>query len=144
MYSQQSCMTLLHLVHFDFWGPSRVSSILGFKYFVSFVDGFCKCFQILLMKDRFELFFILQSFVRKYKINCTFHSYNICECLSSQIKQFMSSRGILLLWASCTYNKKGIPERKNRYIVETEPYLLIEVNVPLRSLGCRIHILLSD
>ena len=35
--------SIFSLVHSDIWGPSRVSSTLGFRYFVSFFDDYSIC-----------------------------------------------------------------------------------------------------
>ena len=34
---------IFSLVHSDIWGPSIVSSTLGFRYFVSFIDDYSRC-----------------------------------------------------------------------------------------------------
>ena len=49
-----------HLVHYDIWGPINSPSLLGFTYFVIFVDDYS-------MKERFELFSIFKSFVMEIK-----------------------------------------------------------------------------
>nr|XP_009778353.1 PREDICTED: uncharacterized protein LOC104227744 [Nicotiana sylvestris] len=59
--------SVFSLVHSDIWGPSRVSSTLGFRYFVSFIDDYSRCTWLFLMKDRSELFSIFQSFCAEIK-----------------------------------------------------------------------------
>ena len=49
------------LVHTDIWGPSRVESTLGFRYFVTFLDDYSRCTWLFLMKTRTELFSIFQK-----------------------------------------------------------------------------------
>ncbi|XP_061376167.1 protein GFS12-like, partial [Gastrolobium bilobum] len=39
------------IIHSDVWGPSRSVSILGFRYFVTFIDDFSRCTWIYLMKN---------------------------------------------------------------------------------------------
>ena len=34
---------LFELVHTDVWDPSRSASTLGFRYFVTFIDGYSRC-----------------------------------------------------------------------------------------------------
>ena len=41
--------SIFSLVHSDVWGPSGVSSPLGFRYFVSFIDDFSRCTWVFLM-----------------------------------------------------------------------------------------------
>ena len=38
------------VIHSDIWGPSRVSS-MGYRYFVTFIDEFCRCTWFFLMKE---------------------------------------------------------------------------------------------
>ena len=88
------------LVHSDIWGPSRVSSTLGFRYFVSFIDDYSRCTWVFLMKDRSELFSIFKSFFAQIQNQFgvsirTFCSDNALEYLSSQFQQFMSHHGII-------------------------------------------------
>ena len=54
--------SIFSLVHFDIWGPSRVSSTLAFSYFVSFIDDYSRCTWIFLMKDHSALFSIFKGF----------------------------------------------------------------------------------
>ena len=54
--------SIFSLVHSDIWGSSRVSSTLGFRYFVSFIDDYSRCTWVFLMKDRLELFSVFKSF----------------------------------------------------------------------------------
>ena len=45
------------LIYYDVWGPCLVLSLIGFKYFVTFVDDFSRVTWLYLMKSRSELFF---------------------------------------------------------------------------------------
>lgn len=55
-------MSLFDVVHFDVWGPNRISPILGYRYYVTFINDFLRCAWVFLMKDRFELINILKNF----------------------------------------------------------------------------------
>lgn len=50
------------LVQLDVWGPGQINSTIGFHYFVMFTDDFSQCTWTFLMKNRFELFSIFQTF----------------------------------------------------------------------------------
>ena len=43
------------VVHTDIWGPSHISTLNGFLYFVIFVDDYSQMTWLFLMKERFEL-----------------------------------------------------------------------------------------
>lgn len=52
------------------WGPSRVTSKLGFRYFVTFVDDYSRSTWIYLMKKRSMSYFLFFAhFVLKLKLN---------------------------------------------------------------------------
>ncbi|KAK6796289.1 hypothetical protein RDI58_003990 [Solanum bulbocastanum] len=133
--------SIFSLVHSDIWGPSRVSSTLGFRYFVSFIDDYSRCTWVFLMKDRSELFAIFKSFFAEIQNQFgvsirTFRSDNALEYLSSQFQEFMTHKGIIHQ-TTCPYTpqQNGVAERKNRHLIETARTLLLESNVPLRFWG---------
>ena len=43
------------LVHSDVWGPCRLPNVLGFRYFLSFVDDFSRVTWLYLLKERLEV-----------------------------------------------------------------------------------------
>ena len=43
------------LVHSDIWGPSRMPSIKGFRYFLLFIDDFSRMMWLYLLKERLEV-----------------------------------------------------------------------------------------
>ena len=59
------------LIHSDVWGPYPVMSLIGFKYFVTFVDDFSCVTWLFLMKSRFEFFSHFIAFCAK--IQTQFH-----------------------------------------------------------------------
>jgi len=92
--------TPFDVVHSDVWGPSRVPSTLGYKYYVTFIDDFSRCTWVFLMKDRPELFNIFKKFCSKIM---TQFSKTIRILLSDNAKEyfydifnyFMHSNGII-------------------------------------------------
>ena len=61
-------MSLFALVHSDVWGLSHVVSVLGFQYFVTFIDDYSHCTWLYLMKNHSELFSIFESFCAEIKM----------------------------------------------------------------------------
>ena len=74
-------------VHTDIWGPSQTESILGFQYFVTFIDDYCRCPWLFLMKTRVELFSIFQKFHAKVR---TQFNTSICILRSDNAKEYLS------------------------------------------------------
>ena len=64
---RESCVSSpFHLVHYDIWGPINAPSLLGFRYFVIFVD-YSRVTYLYLMKERSELYSIFKSFYMEIK-----------------------------------------------------------------------------
>ena len=119
------------LVYTDVWGPSRSTSTLGFRYFVTVIDDYSHCTWLFLMKTRAELFSIFKKFHAEIRtqLNTSIHilrSDNAKEYFSTPISSFMSSHEILHQ-SSCAYisHQNGVAERKNRHLVETARTLLL-------------------
>ena len=126
------------VVHSDIWGPSRVVSVLGHQYFVTFIDDYSRCTWLYLMKSRSELFSIFESFFAEIKTQFNasiqiLRSDNAPEYFSTQFTGFLSSHGILHQ-SSCAYTpqQNGVTERKNRHLIETAYTLLLHHHVPTR------------
>ena len=124
------------LVHTDVWGPSRSTSTLGFRYFVTFIDDYSRCTWLFLMKTRVELFSIFQKFHAEI---CTqfntsiriLRSDNAKEYFCTSFSSFMSSHGILHQSSyAYTLQQNGVPECKNLHLVETTRTLLLHHKVP--------------
>ena len=129
------------LVHTDVWGPCRTTSILGFQYFVTFIDDYSRCTWLFLMKNRAELFSIFQKFYTEIQTQFNIsirvlRSDNAREYFSAQFTSFMSHHGILHQ-SSCAHTpqQNGVAERKNRHLVETARTLLLHSHVPFRFWG---------
>ena len=138
---ESRAMSPFALVHSDVWGPSRVSSTMGSRYFVTFIDDFSRCTWLYLMKDRSELFSIFESFFLEIKTQFgtslrTLQSDNAREYLSTQFRTFLTSHGVLHR-TSCphTPQQNGVAERKNRHLLETTRTLLLHSHVPHQFWG---------
>ena len=119
------------LIHTEVWGPSRSTSTLGFRYFVTFINDYSQCTWLFLMKTRSELFSIFQKFHAKIRTQFNtsiriLRSDNANEYFSTSFSSFMSSHGILHQ-SSCAYTpqQNGVVECKNRHLVETAHTLLL-------------------
>nr|KAJ0191767.1 hypothetical protein LSAT_V11C800422600 [Lactuca sativa] len=56
--SQHTSTQLGELVHLDVWGPYRLASVEGFKYFLTVVDDFTRATWVFLLKSKTEELFI--------------------------------------------------------------------------------------
>ncbi|KAJ0495203.1 putative RNA-directed DNA polymerase [Helianthus annuus] len=109
------------LVHLDVWGPYKVASRDGFKYFLTVVDDYSRVVWCYLLKNKMEVFeniesfyeLILTQFKKRVKI---FRSDNVTEFVNSNMNNFCKTKGILHQ-TSCSYTpqQNGIVERKHRH-----------------------------
>ena len=53
------------LVHYDIWGSKRVHSVLGFQYFVTFVDDNSRKTWLYFLKERSKFPYVQNAFIRK-------------------------------------------------------------------------------
>ncbi|KAJ9544458.1 hypothetical protein OSB04_024165 [Centaurea solstitialis] len=123
------------LVHSDVWGPCPVTSKLGFKYFVTFVDDYSRTTWLYFMKNRSEVFTHFCSLnaeiKTQFKVSIqTLRSDNAKEYFSQTFQSYMLQNGILHE-SSCvdTPAQNGVAERKNRHLLEVARALLFHMTV---------------
>ena len=98
--SGERCNVPLEVVHSDVWGPSKVTSLLGERWYVTFIDGFSRCTWLYLLKHKSE---VLSAFKDFYTLVCNqynanvkvFRSDNGTEYLNGDFDSFLASRGII-------------------------------------------------
>ena len=107
------------IIHGNAWGPSCVTSYSGFRWLISFIDGYIHIIWIYLLKEKFEVAVIFKSF----------HT----------ISQNQFHTKIQVFW---TYNRREyfnnvliLPNkmewhRKNRHLLEVSRALQFTPNVP--------------
>ncbi|GKA96848.1 ribonuclease H-like domain-containing protein, partial [Tanacetum coccineum] len=95
------------LVHLDLWGPYRVSSREGFKYFLTIVDDYSRAVWTYLLKTKDEVFDCLVNFIKLIhnqfdaKIK-TIRSDNGTEFVNKKMFTLFSDLGIPLnFWSDC-------------------------------------------
>ena len=122
--------SLLELVHSDVWGPSPLTSLLSFNYYIIFVDDYSRFTWLFLLKHKTKVLSIFKHF--KSMVETQFNSKlkilridNGSEYINNDFKSFCSTSGILHQ-SSCphTPEQNGVSERKHRHIVETGLTLL--------------------
>jgi transposase InsO family protein len=133
--SLSKCNEPIVLIHSDVWGPSPVSSICGYKWFVLFIDDCTRMIWIYLLKGKEEVGHVFKNFLtmiqNQFGKNIKyFRSDNGGEFLNRSLKDCFINKGIIHE-TSCvgTPQQNGIVERKNRHILETARALLLESRV---------------
>ncbi|KAF5771878.1 putative RNA-directed DNA polymerase [Helianthus annuus] len=126
------------LVHLDLWGPYRVASYEGYKYFLTVVDDYTRSVWCYLLRNKMEVFenlkdfyeLILTQFKTKVRV---FRSDNGTEFVNNQMNVFMKQKGILHQ-TSCSYTpqQNGVVERKHRHLLNIARALMFQGGLPLR------------
>ena len=118
----ESCLSsAFHLVHYAIWGPINSPSLLGYTYFVIFVEDYS-------MKEMFELFSIFKSFFMEIKTQFNaslriFRSDNAREYFHKSLSEFFYDHGIIHQSSYAhTPQQNGVVERKLRHLLEVTAY----------------------
>ncbi|BBH05042.1 HXXXD-type acyl-transferase family protein [Prunus dulcis] len=116
------------IVHSDVWGPSRVPTISGFKWFMTFIDDCTRMTWVFPLKQKsevtakFKLFYQYVATQFDKKIT-TLRSDNGGEYVNHDLHTFLSQHGIVHQ-TTCAYTpqQNGVAERKNRHLLEVYPH----------------------
>ena len=128
--------SVLDIVHSDVWGPAPLTFVLGFNYYVIFIDDCTRLTWLFLLKHKHEVLSVFKHF--KALVETQYSTKimvlridNGTECTNTAFQAFCSSNGILHQ-ISCphTPQQNGVFERKHRHIVETGLSLLYKSNLP--------------
>ncbi|KAJ0596006.1 putative RNA-directed DNA polymerase [Helianthus annuus] len=136
--SDHKSKELGELVHLDLWGPYKVPSYEGYKYFLTVVDDYTRTVWCYMLKNKTEVFenlkyfyeLVLTQFKRKIKM---FRSDNGTEFTNNQMVVFCKQKGIIHQ-TSCSYTpqQNGVVERKHRHLLNVARTLLFQSGLPLK------------
>ncbi|KAA0068166.1 Beta-galactosidase [Cucumis melo var. makuwa] len=133
--------TLFTLIHSDVWGPSKVTTSLEKRWFVTFIDDHTRLTWVYLITDKFEVSSIFQNFYHTietqfYTKIAILRSHNGREFQNHNLNEFLASKGIVHQ-TSCAYTpqQNGVTERKNRHVVEVAHSLILSTSLPLYLWG---------
>ncbi|GJX89107.1 putative RNA-directed DNA polymerase [Tanacetum coccineum] len=135
--SDHKSVKLGELVHLDLWGPYKVSSREGFKFFLTIVDDFSRAVWTYLLKTKDEVFEHIVSFINlihnQFNIKIkTFRSDNGTEFVNKKMFSLFADLGIIHQ-TSCphTPQQNGIAERKHRHLLNVARSLMFQGGIPL-------------
>ncbi|GKB85257.1 putative RNA-directed DNA polymerase [Tanacetum coccineum] len=125
------------IIHCDVWGPYRVTSKDGYKFFLTLVDDFSRAVWVYMLKSKTEvgdyiesfLKLILTQFSKKVKV---VRSDNGTEFVNNHLTSLFSNLGIIHQ-TSCAYTpqQNGIAERKHRHLLNVARSLMFQGGIPL-------------
>ncbi|WVY91158.1 hypothetical protein V8G54_036672 [Vigna mungo] len=134
------------LIHSDVWGPSKISTLRGSRWFVTFIDDCTRMTWLWLMKSKGEVNLIFQKFhimiETQYNAKVqVLRSDNGGEYQSLDLKRYLEVHGIIHQ-TTCpnTPQQNGVAEWKNRHLLEVtllnKVVALGSTNLPPRVFGC--------
>ncbi|KAK9060122.1 hypothetical protein SSX86_020826 [Deinandra increscens subsp. villosa] len=136
--NEKRALNILDLVHCDLWGPSPVTAIGGFRYYVVFIDDHSRFtwFYPLKAKSEFSVIlsvflnFVQTQFDRKLKV---FQSDGGLEFVNNTVRKIFETNGTFHQ-LSCPYTpqQNGRAERKHRHLVETGLAMMFNSHVPAK------------
>ncbi|XP_049378187.1 uncharacterized protein LOC125842960 [Solanum stenotomum] len=123
------------LVHMDVWGPYKMPTHNGKRYFLTLVDDNSRWTWVFLIALKSDVIVALKQFLSMIKtqfgrIVKVFRSDNGGEFFNTNCSELFTSNGILHQ-SSCphTPQQNGIVERKHRHILETARAIKIQSNL---------------
>lgn len=135
--SEHQSKHLGDLVHLDLWGPYKVTSKDGYKYFLTIVDDYSRAVWVFLLKNKTETADYIISFVNMIHTQFDkqvkmFRSDNGTEFVNHTFGQFCNNKGIVHQ-TSCAYTpqQNGVVERKHRHLLNVSRSLLFQGRLPL-------------
>ncbi|XP_074299664.1 uncharacterized protein LOC141630814 [Silene latifolia] len=131
--NEQRALNIFDLVHCDLWGPYRIPSSCGAKYFLTIVDDFSRATWVYLLLDKTEVTDMFMNFINM-----------VSTQLSKTLKVVQSDNGTefnrlagyffahgIKFQKSCvgTPQQNGRVERKHRHILNVARSLLFQANL---------------
>ncbi|KAA0062501.1 Beta-galactosidase [Cucumis melo var. makuwa] len=124
------------LIHRDVWGPSKVTTSSGRRWFVTFIDDHTRLTWVYLITDKSEVSSIFQNFYHTVATKfdtkiAILRSNNGRKFQNHNLSEFLTSKGIVHQ-TSCAYTpqQNGVAERKNRHLLKVARSLMLSTSPP--------------
>lgn len=129
------------VIHSDIWGPAKVATPNGARYFITFIDECTRMIWISLLKSKDEAYEAFKELCHtvgaQYRTQIqTLQSDNGGEYINAKMKQFCKENAIEHQ-TSCAKSpqQNGLAERMNRQILEIVRASLFDMSVPREYWG---------
>ncbi|XP_055831024.1 uncharacterized protein LOC129900086 [Solanum dulcamara] len=139
--SNHTSKALFDLVHCDVWGPYRVPTHNGMKYFVTVVHDYSRFTWLFLLTAKSDTIVVMRHFfaqVHNLFSTCVkvLRTDNKTKFMSTAFQSMLSTLG-LYHQTTCVYTpqQNGVVERKHRTILNMTRALRFQASVPLQFWG---------
>jgi hypothetical protein len=129
------------VVHSDVWGPAKIPSLNGSRWFVSFIDDYSRMTWVCLMKTKDEVSMLFKKFHKmvttQYQSQIkVFRTDNGRELVNRDVDSFLNLHGMVhQTTCTSTPQQNGVAERKNRHLLEVVRASLFGACMPTRYWG---------
>ena len=126
-----------YLIHNDIWGPSRINTNSGKKWFVTFINDHTRLCWVYLIKEKseveslFKIFYSMIENLFQTKIGIL-HTDNGTEYFMEVLGIFFKEKGIHHQ-TTCVVDapqQNGIAKSKNKHLLEVSRAIMFSTNVP--------------
>ena len=124
------------LIHMDLWGPYRVPSVTGAKYFLTIVDDFSRFTWTHMLQDKTQVFSVIRQFYNMIETQfntkiLVIRSDNGTEFIQTTCLDFFASKGILHQKSIVkTPQQNGVVERRHRHLIDIVRALRFHAGLP--------------
>jgi transposase InsO family protein len=133
--SSISSVRPFELIHCDIWGPYKIASSSGAKYFLTIVDDYSRFTWVFFIHHKSETQYLLANFFSF--VQTQFH-VSIANIRVDNGGEFFSMRDFFkqqetIYQHSCVYTpqQNGVVERKHRHILESARAFRFQAHLPL-------------
>lgn len=124
------------IIHLGVWGPSKVNTLGGSLWFVTFIDDYTRMTWYVWWSSKVKWICCFKSFIKSFVLNNNAQVRVLCsdnrgEYSSCELKRYLEKHGTAHQ-TTClnTTQENGVTERKNYYLLEVVHALLIKAHLP--------------
>lgn len=124
------------VIHSDVQGPSKVTTLSGSRWFVTFIDECTRTTRLYLMTSKGKVNLLFQKFHKIIETQYSIQIQVLCsdngrEYQSSKLQQYLKRYEIInQTTCSNTPQQNGVARQKNQHLLEVVRASLIEAHMP--------------